>query len=98
MSVKGNLNMMKIVSGCLIAVFTLSLPSVSSAACYCACINNKKVKVCQNSWDANYVFCDGTYCSGELDLPNESPMDSNAKERLLALVNTQDKLMSLIKN
>ena len=89
--------MMKLASACLIAIFALSLPSASSADCYCACINNKKVKVCQNSWDANYVYCDGTYCSGDLDLPKESPMDSNSKEKLLAMVNTQAKPMSVFK-
>jgi len=73
------------------------LPSVSSADCYCACINNKKTKVCENSWDANYVYCDGTYCTGGLDLPEESPMDSNSKEKLLALVNIEAKPMSVIR-
>ena len=86
--------MMKIVSGCLIAIFTLSLPTVGNAACYCACINNKKIKVCENSWDANYVYCDGTYCTGELDLPDESPLDSNPKKRLLALATIQAEPMS----
>ena len=46
----------------------LAFSTVSvSAECYCACIDNKKTKVCENSWDANYVYCGGTYCSGYKD-------------------------------
>ena len=47
---------------------TIVVSTVSvSAECYCACIDNKKTKVCENSWDANYVYCGGTYCSGYKD-------------------------------
>lgn len=53
-----------------LTVLTLSfMPSMSYAKCYCACVNNKKVKVCQNSWDSNYVYCGGGWCSAKLEDP-----------------------------
>ena len=43
----------------------LAFSTVSvTAECYCACINNKEIKVCENKWDANYVYCSGLYCTG----------------------------------
>ena len=48
--------------------FLILMPGIASAECYCACINNKKTKVCENSWDSNYVYCGGTYCSASLQL------------------------------
>lgn len=71
-----------IISGVVFGIMLLS--SAASAACYCACINNKKTKVCENSWDANYVYCGGTYCSSDLDLPKESPFEDNEAKPLLA--------------
>ena len=50
----------------LIVLVALGLSLVAgnaSADCYCACINNKEVKVCTNSYDANYVYCSGIYCN-----------------------------------
>ena len=54
-----------------LSILALGLLYGTSAVseCYCACINNEKTKVCENSWDANYVYCEGTYCTGDLDLP-----------------------------
>jgi hypothetical protein len=65
----------------------LVLAAPATAACYCACINNAKIKVCENSWDANYVYCSGTYCTGSLDLPPQRPGQEEVKERFAALFN-----------
>ena len=63
-----------------LSILALGLLYGTSAVpeCYCACINNEKTKVCENSWDANYVYCGVTYCTGDLDLPKESPFDEKA--------------------
>ena len=83
-----------LISGVVAGVMLLS--SAASAACYCACINNKKTKVCENSWDANYVYCGGTYCSSDLDLPKESPFDDTEAGPLLAMLsNKAPALMSV---
>jgi hypothetical protein len=77
--------MKKIVS--LLAVSSLSMvlfSSVVQAECYCACINNKETKVCENSYDANYVYCSGSYCSGALDIPKESPFQSDELKNLFS--------------
>ena len=71
-----------------LTALTLSfLPSISYAACYCACINNKVQKVCQNSYDANYVYCSGGYCSAELQGP-----ENDKTKRLYALLENVGKL------
>ena len=49
--------------------------SSAQAECYCACINNETTKVCENSWDSNYVYCNGTYCSGNLEDPTSELKD-----------------------
>ena len=73
---------LKVAFAVSLTVLTLSIiPSMSHAACYCACINNKKVKVCQNSWDSNYVYCGGGWCSAKLDEPNNEKI-----KRLYALL------------
>ena len=88
------MNNITLISGVVAGVMLLS--SAASAACYCACINNKKTKVCENSWDANYVYCGGTYCSSDLDLPKESPFEDDEAKPLLALFsNKSPTLMSL---
>jgi len=57
--------------------FMMFLPNMANAECYCACINNKETKVCENSYDSNYVYCSGTYCSASLELdPNEKKIGS----------------------
>lgn len=35
----------------------------ANAECYCACVNNEMVSVCENSWDVE-GYCSGAYCSG----------------------------------
>ena len=80
-----------LISGVVAGVMLLS--SAASAACYCACINNKKTKVCENSWDANYVYCGGTYCSSDLDLPKESPFEDNEAKPLLALFSNKSPML-----
>jgi len=44
-----------------LTVFSFSVEA--NAECYCACVNNEMVSVCENSWDVG-VYCSGTYCSG----------------------------------
>ena len=63
--------------------------SLAQAACYCACINNKEQKVCENTWDSNYVYCSGTYCSGAMDLPSEFPNELKI-ENLFALLDQKE--------
>ncbi len=59
---------MKFFATSLSLAFLMVFPSIAYAECYCACINNKETKVCENTWDANYVYCSGTYCSASLEL------------------------------
>ena len=44
-------------------------------------LTTKKTKVCENKYDANYVYCSGTYCSAELQNP-----DSEMTKSLYALL------------
>lgn len=68
---------MKFFATSLSLAFMMFLPSMANAECYCACINNKITKVCENSYDANYVYCSGGYCSASLDLDlNEKKLGS----------------------
>lgn len=78
--------MKKMSIGFGVIAVSMLLSTAAHAACYCACINNKKTKVCENTWDANYVYCGGTYCSSNLDLPKESPFDDKATGPLIALL------------
>ena len=88
--------MKKISIGFGVIAVSMLLSTAAHAACYCACINNKKIKVCENTWDANYVYCGGTYCSSNLDLPKESPFDDEATGPLIALLtNKAPVLMSV---
>ena len=69
----------------------ISVPSVF-AECYCACVNNKETKICENSWDSNYVYCSGTYCSASLDLPAETPFERTT-DQLYALIDLDSNLL-----
>ena len=71
-----------------LTALTLSfLPSISYAAWYCACINNKVQKVCQNKYDANYAYWSGGYCSAQLQGP-----ENDKTKRLYALLENVGKL------
>lgn len=78
----------------LVACFTvgtlLSFAGPAAADCYCACVDNAKVKVCENSWDSNYVYCGGTYCTGALDLQPLLPGEEDAKIKLAQLLNSRE--------
>ncbi len=76
----------------ILSIFTVLLScllfSVSAQAkCYCACVDNKKIKICENSWDANYVYCGGTYCSGHRQ---NTPVDN-----LISMGNYESKKMDI---
>lgn len=62
--------MPKITLGAAIAAISMSVISAPvSAACYCACVNNKKITVCENSWDVpGGTYCGGTYCTSALEV------------------------------
>lgn len=77
----------KLLSGVIALGVVFSTSAV--AECYCACINNKKTKVCENSWDANYVYCPGTYCTSDLKLPEEYPSDVDDIGNLFAVLSIQ---------
>ena len=60
---------------CITILTAITAPSY--AECYCACINNKITKVCENDWDANYVYCSGAYCSGyRADILDDNAINS----------------------
>lgn len=62
--------MPKITLGAAIAAISIVIVSAPVyAACYCACVNNKKVTVCENSWDTpSGTYCSGTYCTSALEV------------------------------
>lgn len=68
--------MPKITLGAAIAAISLSVISAPvSAGCYCACVNNKKITVCENSWDTpGGTYCSGTYCTSALEVEDGSTL------------------------
>lgn len=68
--------MPKITLGAAIAAISLSVISAPvSAGCYCACVNNKKITVCENTWDTpGGTYCSGSYCSSALEVEDGSTL------------------------
>ena len=82
--------MTKFMKLCAVSLTFASISASSVfAECYCACINNKETKVCENKWDPKGgTYCSGTYCSGSLDLPKLSPFEETIQE-LYALIDLE---------
>ncbi|MDE4303644.1 hypothetical protein PXK30_09495 [Phaeobacter gallaeciensis] len=68
--------MPKITLGAAITAISIAVVSTPvSAACYCACVNNKKITVCENSWDTpSGTYCSGTYCTSALEVEDGSTL------------------------
>ena len=68
------------------AIFTLALSAIAvpaSAACYCACVNNKKITVCENTWDTpGGTYCSGSYCTSANELDTKGKLLASLFERV----------------
>ena len=82
-----------------LAISILLVNQPASAKCWCQCVNNKMVSVCQNTWDVP-GYCSGVYCRAN-EIPDGGQtlfLDDAGKGRSVAPIAQLNKVLELLLN